>query len=362
MLKSVLIFCVCLVVVCVSTVAFTGVGVLVSRVGMAVVVVYSANIITRWILSLMPKEAVNPEGKAVLITGCDTGFGLSLAHRLRSYGFHVYACCLSEDSQGAKELSELPERMEVLKLDVTKYEEVQNVVKHVETDLGNRDLWCVVNNAGVAIFSELEWCSMSVIEHMFHVNVLGAVRVTKAFLPLLRRSRGRVAIVASAAGHITYPGFLSYSMTKHALVSLADGLRREMLKWNVGVVSIEPTMYKTRIAHSDVLTGALDNSWDKTPDAIKEAYGFPYYEDFKGRMQKLARKARPYLEEVVDCMEQAVIAVRPKICYRCSGPSDKVRYWLMSLLPTQIVDLLICHVIQPSHRQLSGGSRNGKSS
>lgn len=47
-----------------------------------------------------------------------------------------------------------------------------------------------------------------------------------------------------SSGHITYPGFLSYSMTKHALVSFADGLRREMLKWNVGVVSIEPTMYK----------------------------------------------------------------------------------------------------------------------
>ncbi|GFS55990.1 17-beta-hydroxysteroid dehydrogenase type 6 [Nephila pilipes] len=163
-------------------------------------------------------------------------------------------------------------------------------------------------------------------------------------------------------GHITYPGFLSYSMTKHSLVAFADGLRREMLKWGVTVTSIEPSMYKTRIARSDVLTGALDNSWERTPDAIKEAYGFPYYEDFKGRMQKLATHARPYLDEVVDSMEQAVTEVRPKLVYRCSGPADKVRQWIMSILPTQLLDMVICYVIQPSHRQLSGGGRSTKSS
>lgn len=119
---------------------------------------------------------------------------------------------------------------------------------------------------------------------------------------------------------------------------------------------------RTRIARSDVLTGALDNSWEKTPEAIKEAYGFPYYQDFKVRMQKLAGKARPYLKEVVDCMEQAVSVVHPKLSYRCSGPADKIRFWIMSILPTQLVDLIICKLIQPSHRQLSGGISNGKTS
>ncbi|CAL1266456.1 unnamed protein product [Larinioides sclopetarius] len=336
-----------------------------STLGFVVVIVYTANVITRWILSILPKEVVSSVGKAVIITGCDTGFGLELAKRLSHKGFTVYACCLSMDSDGAKELSggEFgPGPIKVFQLDVTKHDQVQATVKKVEADLGDKELWSLVNNAGVAIFSELEWCSMSIIEHMFNVNVLGAVRVTKAFLPLLRGSKGRVVVVASVAGHVTYPGFLSYSMTKHALVSFADGLRREMLKWGVSVARIEPSMYKTRIARSDVLTGALDNSWERTPDAIKEAYGFPYYEDFKGRMQKMALHARPYLEEVVDGMEQAVTEVRPKLVYRCSGPSDKMRLWFMSLLPTQLLDLLICHVIQPSHRQLSQGSRSTKSS
>ncbi|XP_035212244.1 17-beta-hydroxysteroid dehydrogenase type 6-like [Stegodyphus dumicola] len=329
-------------------------------IGWVIVVVYTANVLTRWVLSIIPKLKVCPAEKAVLITGCDTGFGLDLAKRLHAAGFTVYACCLSLDSDGAKELEQMS--VKVLPLDVTQYDQVHSLVRKVEEELGDKDLWCVVNNAGVAIFSELEWCSMSVIEHMFDVNVLGAVRVTKAFLPLLRRSKGRVVIVASVAGHLTYPGFLSYSMTKHALVSFADGLRREMLKWGVSVVSIEPSMYKTKISQSDVLTGALDNSWEKTPEAIKEAYGFPYYQDFKVRMQKMALHARPYLDEVVDCMEVAVVSVWPKISYRCSGPADKIRLWFMSLLPTQLLDILICQIIQPNHRQLSGGQKNGKSS
>ena len=70
--------------------------------------------------------------------GCDTGFGLSLAHRLQATGFYVYACCLSEDSQGAQELSQLTETVKVLTLDVTKYDQVQNIAKQVEADLGDK--------------------------------------------------------------------------------------------------------------------------------------------------------------------------------------------------------------------------------
>lgn len=327
--------------------------------GWLVITVYLANVITRWVVSRIPRKIVNSEGKAVLITGCDTGFGNELALRLDSCGFTVFAGCLSPDCEGAVELKQrCSSKLHILPLDVTRYDQILAAVKEVETHLDGRDLWALVNNAGVAIFSEIEWCSMAAIEHMFDVNVLGAVRVTKAFLPLLRKCKGRVVVVSSVAGHFTYPGFMSYSMTKHALVSFGDGLRREMRKWGVTVVTIEPSMYRTRITRSDVLTGALDNSWQKTPDPIKEAYGFPYYEDFRGRMQKMAMKARPHLEEVVDSLEQAVREKKPRITYRCSGPSDKVRLWLMSILPVPLLDFLICYVIQPSHRQLSGG--NGK--
>ena len=60
----------------------------------------------------------------------------------------------------------------------------------------------MVNNAGIACSSEIEWCPMETYKQMLDVNVLGAVRVTNTFLPLLRRSQGRVVIVTSMAGNV----------------------------------------------------------------------------------------------------------------------------------------------------------------
>lgn len=62
------------------------------------------------------------------------------------------------------------------------------------------ELWAVVNNAGVAVFCEIEWCSVHEFQKIMDVNVFGIVRVTKGFLPLLRQSEGRVINVASLAG------------------------------------------------------------------------------------------------------------------------------------------------------------------
>lgn len=60
--------------------------------------------------------------------------------------------------------------------------------------------WALVNNAGIATFQEIEWCSVTQFQQIMDVNVIGVVRVTKAFLPLLREGDGRVINVASLAG------------------------------------------------------------------------------------------------------------------------------------------------------------------
>lgn len=63
----------------------------------------------------------------------------------------------------------------------------------------------MVNNAGIAAFTEIEWCPIDVYSKVINVNSLGPIRVTKAFLPLLRESHhGRVIIVASLAGKLLF--------------------------------------------------------------------------------------------------------------------------------------------------------------
>ncbi|KAL1421680.1 hypothetical protein MTO96_004064 [Rhipicephalus appendiculatus] len=139
---------------------------------------------------------VQGDGKAVLITGCDSGFGHRLAKRLAHKGFLVFAGCLNSKSDGAEELSQL-KNITVLQMDVTKQEQVDDAFLAVKEKLGTTVLWAVVANAGIGSSGLLEWITMETVTKMFDVNVFGVLRVIKRFLPLLRKSHGRVVTVAS---------------------------------------------------------------------------------------------------------------------------------------------------------------------
>jgi NAD(P)-dependent dehydrogenase (short-subunit alcohol dehydrogenase family) len=68
--------------------------------------------------------------------------------------------------------------------------------------ISNVELQAVVNNAGVTAVTEVEWCPMETYRQVLEVNALGPIRVTQAFLPILRKGVGsRVVVVASLAGN-----------------------------------------------------------------------------------------------------------------------------------------------------------------
>ncbi|KAH9380039.1 hypothetical protein HPB48_006145 [Haemaphysalis longicornis] len=129
-------------------------------------------------------------------------------------------------------------------MDVTKEEELHDALTTVKSTLGRKVLWAVVANAGVPAHGLVEWESMETMRKVFDVNVFGVVSVCKKFLPLLRKSRGRLVLVSSVAGRGTFPYGVSYSMSKHAVISLADGLRRECVDKGVDVATIEPATYR----------------------------------------------------------------------------------------------------------------------
>ncbi|KAH7984668.1 hypothetical protein HPB52_023497 [Rhipicephalus sanguineus] len=174
---------------------------------------------------------------------CDTGFGHLLAKRLASDGFRVYAGCLSSTSDGAMTLTLVP-NVCVLDLDVTKEDDIEKAYAIISTDDSNMALWAVVSNAGVATVGPLEWHSAAKIRTLFDVNVIGAAAVVLKFLPLLKKSQGRIVIVSSMFGRMTAPLVVPYCMTKHACVSLADGLRRTLRTAGIQVSTIEPTGYR----------------------------------------------------------------------------------------------------------------------
>ncbi|XP_023281602.1 D-beta-hydroxybutyrate dehydrogenase, mitochondrial-like, partial [Seriola lalandi dorsalis] len=88
------------------------------------------------------------KGKAVLITGCDTGFGHALAKHLHKLGFIVFAGCLlkDKDGEGAKELEEFhSDRMKVIQLDVCSEEQVKQAVEYIKDNMedSERGKYCI---------------------------------------------------------------------------------------------------------------------------------------------------------------------------------------------------------------------------
>uniref|UniRef100_A0A0B7BBX8 Uncharacterized protein n=1 Tax=Arion vulgaris TaxID=1028688 RepID=A0A0B7BBX8_9EUPU len=290
--------------------------------------------------STVPQPRVDPTGKAVFITGCDSGFGRELAERLDKMGYHVMAGCLAPDREGARSLKEsTSERLKIVPLDVTDDFQVSRAVMFVKENIGDNQLWAIVNNAGVAAFCEIEWCSVQEFQKIMDVNVFGTVRVTKGFLPLLRLSEGRVVNVASLAGRFTLPAFAAYSMSKKACIAFSDALRQEMKKFNISVVTVEPGLYKTNITDDHYLIDLNRKSWAETPTEVREDYGEEYFDTFLKQVTISLKQARPNVQEVVDNMVEAVCSQHPSYRY-VPYWRFRLRAFIISSLPTSISDKL----------------------
>src|SRR5260370_9344045 len=138
--------------------------------------------------------------KTVLITGASRGIGRALVNEaLRRGAKRVYA-----GTRGA--LQDADERVTPLRLDVTDISQIQRAVDEVDS------LDVLINNAGIAMYDDLS--NLEVIEQHLAVNFMGLLRVTQAFLPLLRRSKGAVVNNLSLAGLAPFPAIPSYSISK----------------------------------------------------------------------------------------------------------------------------------------------------
>lgn len=120
---------------------------------------------------------------------------------------------------------------------------------------------------------------------------------------------------------------MPYAMTKAAVIALADGLRRELAQWGVGVSTIEPTYYVTEInprAEQDLL-----KRFAGAPEDVRAAYGAEYATDrCRAMVRFLSKVSRSDLSEVVDAMAHALTRARPRRYYRCDGAPG----WLLALL------------------------------
>uniref|UniRef100_A0A8D0B8D8 Retinol dehydrogenase 5 n=1 Tax=Salvator merianae TaxID=96440 RepID=A0A8D0B8D8_SALMN len=288
--------------------------------------------------------------KHVLITGCDTGFGNMLAKRLDKKGFCVLAGCLTQ--KGADDLRRASSsNLRTILLDVTNSESIRKAVEWVKTEVGEKGLFGLVNNAGVANpIGPTEWMTVEDYRKVLAVNTFGMIEVSLAFLPLLKRARGRVVNTSSVLGRLSANGG-GYCISKYAVEAFSDSLRRDMYHFGVKVSIVEPGFFKTAVTNLDSIESSLQQLWDRLSPESQQSYGADFFPSYL-KIQKFIMDiiCDPDLSKVTNCMEHALQAKHPRTRY--SAGWDAKFMWLpVSYLPAFIVDAALATVLpKPAHR------------
>lgn len=218
-------------------------------------------------------EAPAADGqKAVLITGASTGIGRKVTERLAADGYFVYAGARKE--QDLKELDAI-ENVQAIRLDVTKPDEIAAAVADVTR--AGRGLWGLVNNAGVAITGPVADTKEEDFALLMDVNAFAPLSMSKAFIPLIAESKGRIVIISSIAGILSSGSLGAYSMSKHAVEAFGDSLAVQVEPLGVKVSLVEPGKFNSQLAiTAEKLTGSVDpgfanRSRFKEPDEVAVA-------------------------------------------------------------------------------------------
>uniref|UniRef100_A0A8C5ZP03 11-beta-hydroxysteroid dehydrogenase type 2 n=1 Tax=Marmota marmota marmota TaxID=9994 RepID=A0A8C5ZP03_MARMA len=273
--------------------------------------------------------------RAVLITGCDSGFGKETAKKLDAMGFTVLATVLELNSPGALELRACcSPRLRLLQMDLTKPADIRRALEFTRAHTTSTGLWGLVNNAGFNdIVADVELSPVATFRTCMEVNFFGALELTKGLLPLLRHSKGRIVTVGSPAGDMPYPCLAAYGTSKAAMALLMDSFSCELLPWGIKVSVIQPGCFKTESVRNV-------SQWEQRkqlllanlPQELLQAYGEDYIEHSHGQFLHSLSLALPDLSPVVDAITDALLAARPRRRYY-PGRGVGLMYFIHYYLP-----------------------------
>jgi NAD(P)-dependent dehydrogenase (short-subunit alcohol dehydrogenase family) len=265
----------------------------------------------------------------VLVTGASTGIGEATVLHLRELGFEPVAGVRKDED--AERLGRSGIRS--VRLDVTNADQIAAV----RAELGEGSLAGLVNNAGIAVASPIEFLPVEQLRHQLEINLIGQVAVTQALLPALRRARGRVVNISSIGGRVALPLLGAYNMSKFGLEAFSDVLRRELRPQGVDVIAIEPSGIKTPI-------------WRKGGKVADEILAGTTAEgqELYGPMVAAVRKQSANIEQerglppraVAEVIGTALTADRPRARYLV-GKDAKARALMARVVPDRVMDRLI---------------------
>ena len=245
--------------------------------------------------------------KVAVITGSSSGFGLLTSFELAKAGFQVVATMRNLARRGdldqAAKAAGVEAKIDVRTLDVTAFDAMPAFVEDVVRDYRRIDV--LVNNAGFAVGGFAEDISLDELRLQFETNFFGAVAMTKAVLPVMRKQgSGHIIQVSSIGGLQGAISVSSYAASKHALEGWSESLRLEVNALGIKVVLVEPGAFDTGVWTRGAVMGK---------EAIKSSSpNFQRSLRMRSVIQKI-RRADP-------------IAVARVIAEIAQDPSPKLRY------------------------------------
>lgn len=273
-----------------------------------------------------------PERGAVVVTGASSGIGEAAVQSLARLGFDILAG-VRKDADGERLRAE---RIEPLRIDVTD----ADLIAAAAAQLGDRPLAGLVNNAGIAVTAPLEFVPLEELRRQLEVNLVGQVAVTQAFLPALRRGRGRIVNIGSIGGRVAAPLLGPYAASKFALEGITDALRRELRPWGIEVAIVEPSTIATPIWGKGAETG--DAILAGLPPEAEQRYG-----RMIATMRAIAARGPSEglpPQAVADVIVHALTARRPRTRYLV-GRDAQVSARLAALLPDRLFDGLVARML-----------------
>jgi NAD(P)-dependent dehydrogenase (short-subunit alcohol dehydrogenase family) len=263
--------------------------------------------------------------KAVLVTGASSGIGLAITQYLAGHGFYVYAGARKDED--LKRLNTI-KNVGSVRLDVTKQSDVDAAVQFVTAQ--GRGLFGIINNAGVASIGDLTETSDQDVLWQYDINVMGPLRVNRAFFPLLKQSKGRTAIIGSLSAFLAGPSGGGYGMTKAAAELYTETLALELAPSNVSVGIIDPGSFKSRAREKvamKMLTGKPDLDQKLTAEQMKV---------FADVQAEEAKKDDP--APVVDQTFRFLTSNRPLLHYMAAN-SEQVAHLVIRILLDRTLQL-----------------------
>lgn len=204
--------------------------------------------------------------KTIFITGASAGLGKSTAKLFQLKGWNVIATMRTPENE--TELTKL-KNVTVLKLDITDSVQIIDTVRKV---MQQYTVDVVLNNAGYGLIGPLEALTDEQITRQIDTNLLGLIRVTKAFTPYFREKKSGIFInITSSFGLLGYPTCSVYSATKFAIDGFSESLAYDLANFGVKVKIVAPGGIQTDFAGRS-LDGGQHEAYEKLMAKVSEGY------------------------------------------------------------------------------------------